>query len=222
MNSRVIGSPGVVKTIQSTPPLIPHALPSAPTPPSGVDTQLPQPPRADAARTIDTSHGTPTKSEKNVDVEQAEEPAVNDESMDAGEASSQKRQTTGRYRVRNKEEVMGESSDSKVDKISMDSRDKLGDEVAGCKYTVDNELRSTVERSSDLQMMSDPKTISLEAAQVPDLGLLYATLVHDGAVPNGYLEPFLSLGINSAQQLTGWISAAPTSPILQLLNGHTV
>ena len=92
-NSRVVGSSAVLNTIQTTPPLIPHALPSTPTPPSTVHTQSTLLPRDDAARSIDTSHSTlpanslsfsasSTKSEKLGDVEQADESVLIDESMD--------------------------------------------------------------------------------------------------------------------------------------------
>ena len=57
-NFRVVGSPAVLNTIQTTPPLIPFALPSTPTPPSGVYILSALPPRDDAARSIDTSHTT--------------------------------------------------------------------------------------------------------------------------------------------------------------------
>ena len=137
----MVGSPAVLNTIQTTPPLIPHALPSTPTPPSGVHTQSTLLPRDDAARSIDTSHATlpansltfsasSTKSEKLGDVEQVDESVLIDESMDAGE-SQKRRRTTGRYRVWNKKEVMGGYSDNRVDKVSMDVQDKLVVEVAG-------------------------------------------------------------------------------------------
>ena len=41
--------------------------------------------------------------------------------------------------------------------------------------------------------MNIPRPTPFETADVPDLVLLHATLVHDCAVPNGYLGPFLSL-----------------------------
>ena len=51
-------------------------------------------------------------------------------------------------------------------------------------------MRSTSGGTTDLQTM---RAILHQAIDVYDFVLLFATLVHDGAVPNGHLEPFLSL-----------------------------
>ena len=146
-NSRVVGSSAVLNTLQTTPTLIPHALPSTPTPPSGVHTLSTLPPRDDAARSINTSHTTrpanslafsasSTKSGELGGVGRAGESVLIDESVDAGK-SQKRRMTTGRYRVRNKKEVMEGYSD-RVDTVSMDVQDKLVVEVAGSRNTVES------------------------------------------------------------------------------------
>ena len=79
----------------------------------------------------------------------------------------------------------------------MDVQDKLVVEVAGGGNKVENVIRSTGEGTTDLQMMREPTTIHLETVEVPDLVLLYATLVHDGAVPHGYLESLFVAGTST-------------------------
>ena len=199
-----VGSPEILSNFQTTPLLIPHAPSSTPTPPPGAHTQLEHPTRV-PARSIDTVNETqPTVSSTpsatvtaRVTPDETDQPgdaAVASELMDSGENFSHKRRrTAGKFSVRAKKEVMGEGANPKVDKTLMDSQDKPAVEDAVSTSSDDDKPSSVGEDVSGLQATDVPRSFTLEAVEVPDFVSLYATLVHDGAVPNGYLEPFLSL-----------------------------
>ena len=82
-------------------------------------------------------------------------------------------------------------------------------------------LQSCDEDASGLQTMDVPRPITFEAADVPDLVLLYATQVYDGAVPNGYLEPFLSLE-NQLYSAARRVDRRNAAQMFQPLNSSTV
>ena len=106
------------------------------------------------------------------------------------EATHKRRRTTGRYRVRTKTEVMVESLNTKVTRLRRILTARMFKTGRNLRAQWKPKYNQSVDKCVSLDVAGQ---ITFETTEVPDLVLLHATLEHDGAVPNGYLELFLSL-----------------------------
>ena len=88
-----------------------------------------------------------------------------------------------------------EALSTEVDKTPMDSQNKdVVEDVEHASTTQDKvAVQAVREDPASPPMMNIPRPTPFETVDVPELVLLHATPVHGGAVPNGYLGPFLSL-----------------------------
>ena len=169
--SLTVGSPVALNTIQTTSLLIPHALPLPPTPPSGVNTQLVHPTRADAACSIDISHETPPTGSLTPSVTSATsvkpedgERALANELIDSGDSTCHKRRkTTGRYRVGTKKEVIDDIATehpkaiaTELDKTPMDSQNKDVVEDVEHASTTDDKVAAQAVREDPASLLMMP------------------------------------------------------------------